>query len=283
MIYDFSKLRPRPSYPTYPSYHRGLYLEDYFFDYFLKNKEKFDQKNRILLPISWTTLYVENTPINIQEYINVLNPDDAYLAVSQHDDGIKQRLPPNTLHFAAGGLGGGIPIPLICSPIPNSLKDDTDMKTKDILCSFVGSITHPIRRSLYETYNTSKNFQFGNMQPWSQSVSDYNLLSFCQASQRSRFTLAPRGYGLSSFRLYEIFQLNSIPVYVSDKHWLPFADELNWEDFCVIINDHQIPELENILLSISDEKQKKMLEKGKQVWDNYFTLKKTCEQILKRI
>ena len=73
MIYDFSKLRPQPSYPTYPSYHRGLYLEDNFFDYFLKNKERFDQKNRILLPISWTTLYVENTPINIQEYINVLN------------------------------------------------------------------------------------------------------------------------------------------------------------------------------------------------------------------
>lgn len=281
MIYDFSVLRPQPLYPTYPTYHRGLYLEDYFFEYFLRNKQKFDQKNRILLPISWTTLYVENTPINIQDYLNVLDPNDAYIAVSQHDDGIKQRLPPNTLHFAAGGLGGGIPIPLICSAIPDSLKND--LVTKDIICSFVGSLTHPIRKSLYDTYHNNRNFQFENMQQWSQSVSDHNLLNFCQTTQRSRFTMAPRGYGLSSFRLYEILQLNSIPVYVSDKHWLPFTDELNWEDFCVIVKDHQIPELESILLSISDEKQKKMLETGKEVYETYFTLESVCNQILKML
>jgi hypothetical protein len=37
LIEIFSNFRPSPKYPTYPPYHEGLYLEDYFFDWFTKN------------------------------------------------------------------------------------------------------------------------------------------------------------------------------------------------------------------------------------------------------
>ena len=281
MIYDFSKLRPKPSYPTYPSYHRGAYLEDYFFEYFVRNMDKFIDKGVTLIPISWTTLYVENSFEPIQDYINVLDPKKAYIAVSQHDEGIRQRLPTNTRHFAAGGLGGGIPIPLICSPLPFS--EPPSNITKSYLCSFVGSMTHPIRAKLYDTYVNTKGFHFDPPQQWSQVVQGGQLNRFCNLTHMSTFALAPRGYGLSSFRLYEIMQLGAIPVYVSDRHWLPFTHKLNWNEFCVVIHESEIPDLHDILQSIPEEKRIAMAEKGKQVWKDHFTLESCCNTILEMI
>jgi len=279
MVYDFRKLRPLPTYPTYPSYHTGLYLEDYFFQYYINNKSKFDAKGTTLIPVSWTTLYVENTPIPIQEYLNALDHTQSYFTVSQHDDGIRQVLPPKTRHFAAGGLGGGIPIPLVCSALPEQLKGgEVD---KDILCSFIGSMTHPIRQELWTRYKDQ--FVFNPPRQWSQSVNNTELQNFIDITKRSNFALAPRGYGLSSFRLYEILQLNTIPVYVSDKFWLPFQDEINWSEFCVLVHSSAITHLPDILRSISPEQQQIMLAKGKEVWHNFFSLEKVSENILKRL
>ena len=284
MIYDFRNLRPEPTYPIYPPYHTGKYLEDFIFEYYKNHREDFDKSGRTMIPVSWTTLYVQGTEHNIQDYLNVLPPDNAYWTCSQHDDGIRHGLPPNTLHFAAGGLGGGIPIPLICSPIPENLKTSSmgDFE-KNIFCSFIGSQTHPIRKKLFDTYVNNPNFSFNPPKQWSQTVNAHECASFFQATQLSNFSLAPRGYGLSSFRLYEIMQLNSIPVYVSDRHWLPFTDELNWNEFCVIVKEEEIPNLENILKSISKERQDKMLARGKEVWNSHFSMESTCKQIAHRL
>lgn len=287
MIYNFEDLRPKSTYPKYPPYVRddNDYIETYFYNYYIWNKEKFDAKGRTLLPIWWTTLAVQNEQINVQNYIDVLPRDVKWFAVSQHDDGIRYRLPNDTMHFGAGGNGGGIPIPLICGQIPKEQIEHVRLENmeRDILCSFIGSMTHPIRQRLYDTWKDDKGFAFGNISGWSQVVTPDKAAMFLQATQRSMFALAPRGYGLSSFRLYEIMQLGAIPVYVSDKHWLPWEDELNWNEFCVIIKPEQIPDLVNILASYTDEQKSKMLEKIKEVYPKYFTLEGMCEQILKRL
>jgi hypothetical protein len=286
MIYDFENLRPKPKYPVYPKYHTGLYLEDYCFQYFKEHREEFDKSGRLFIPVFWTSLYVDGTFHNVQEYLNALDPSKKYWTLVQHDESVRQNLPPDTTVFAAGGLGkGGIPIPLICSRIPQNLieKNRLSDNKKDIFCSFIGSMTHPIRKKLYQTYSNNPNFVFNSLKPWSQSINDEELDNFINITHRSQYSLCPRGHSFSSFRLYEILQLNSIPVYVSDKHWLPFADELNWSDFCVIIKEDQIPELENILLSISEEKQNKMLDMGKEVYKSHFTLESVCNEIRKRL
>ena len=279
MIFDFKKLRPSPKYPTYPAYHAGDYLEDYFYNFYIRNKQKFDKKNRTLIPVSWTTLYVDGTTENIQSYLDALDQNIPYFAVSQHDDGIRQKLPKNTIHFGAGGLGGGLPIPLICSPIPQNLIGDVP-KDKNIFCSFIGSMTHPIRGEIYSKYANNYKFTFNPPRMWSQSVGDANLKQFIDVTKNSVYALASRGYGLSSFRLYEILQLGAIPVYVSDKHWLPFQKYLDWNKFCVIIKESQINSLEQILLNISPQIRNEMLIEGRRVWNEYFTLEKTCERIL---
>jgi xylogalacturonan beta-1,3-xylosyltransferase len=68
----------------------------------------------------------------------------------------------------------------------------------------------------------------------------------------SRFTLCPRGYDKATYRLYEAMQLGSVPVYISDHHVLPLADELDWEEFCVIVDAGQVSNIDRILTRITD-------------------------------
>jgi len=58
---------------------------------------------------------------------------------------------------------------------------------------------------------------------------------------------------------------------------------LDWEEFCVIIDDNHIGETYNILKSISDDTYNEMLNKGKEVYKKYFSLQGVFENIIKRV
>lgn len=275
MILDFKDLRVTAKYPVYPPYHKGLYLEEFFYDYYLKNKEKFKQTNSTLIPIFWTAIYNQNENRHlIQSYLNAL-PAGNYFCVSQQDDAVAESLPQNTISFEAGGNGKGIPIPLICSSLEN-----VPVQEKQHFCSFVGTLTHKIRKDIYESFKNDKMFEL-NVSEWSIAVSEEQFNNFITTTAKSEFTLCPRGYGPSSFRLYETLQLNSIPVYIYDREWLPFKQYIDWSEFCVLIERKDIKNIKTILKSISSDKKETMLRKGKEIYKNYFTLEKTSEQILK--
>ena len=106
-------------------------------------------------------------------------------------------------------------IPLICLPTFPKL----DIK-KDIYCSFMGRFdTHNCRMKMLKILSKDNKFKF-----W-KSV---DFKSYKQILNRSIFTLAPRGYGFTSFRLYEAIHANSIPIYIwEDKSVIPFSDILN--------------------------------------------------------
>lgn len=283
MTYDFKIFRITDDSPPYPPYHEGLYLEEFFYDFYKKNKSSFDKTGYTLIPIFWTAVYRENIFFKssidrkqyLQHYLNAL-PQGKYFCVSQHDDAIKEILPNGTISFEAGGRRDGIAIPLICSP----LKKIPNAAEKEFFCSFVGSMTHPIRKELFNLYSLDKDFKLIGSE-WTAAVSNNQFNEFIDTTIKSEFTLCPRGYGASSFRLYESLQLGSIPVYISDKEWLPFKDEINWNEFCVIAPFNDLKNLKQILKSFSNKQKKEMLDKGKYVYQNYFTLQKTCEQILK--
>jgi hypothetical protein len=285
MTYDFKIFRITDDSPPYPPYHTGFYLEEYFFDFYNKNKLLFDNTGYTLIPIFWTAVYRENIFFKseldrkqfLQQYLDAL-PSGNYFCVSQHDDAVKEYLPKKTLSFEAGGRRDGIPIPLICS----SLKYIPKNLNKEFFCSFIGSYTHPLRKEIFNLYSSDKDFKL-NGGEWAAAVTDKQFNEFITTTVKSEFTLCPRGYGASSFRLYEALQLGSIPVYISDKKWLPFEDEINWNDFCVIVEPDNLINLKNILKDISDNQKNKMILKGKEIYNNYFTLEKTCAQILKML
>lgn len=264
--------RPAPKYPVYPPYHHGLYLEDYFYEY-----SKNVTFSRTYIPIFWTSIYCNNEPYNIQGVLNRYNREGKYFTVCQHDDAPRETLPLDTLVFSAGGNvinDQTIPIPLVCSLIPNPEIN----KEKDYFCSFVGSNTHPIREQLLQKYKNNTKFAFVCGQ-WKPQVSSDNYNIFKTITQRSRFTLCPRGYGRTSFRLYEAMQLGSVPVYVSDYHYLPYTDRINWNDIAVLIKPNEIPHMQDILENISDEKWQFMREKINRLYHQYFSLDGVCSQI----
>jgi len=279
-------LRPASISPTYPPYHIGKYLEEYFFKRW--NEENI-QSDREYIDVFWTnnfcnSMFAGQQYENVQEQLDsVLSLDGKYFTVSQFDDGPFEKFPEDTLIFSAGGNREGdniIPIPLICSPIPKEL---IPQKEKTIFASFVGSRdTHPIRMDMCNHLCGKEGYEIsaGN---WSTTVPMDNFKKFLDITCSSKFGLAPRGYGKSSFRMYEILQLGTVPVYISDVHYLPWTDELDWNDFCIPVNQDEIEDIDTILKSIDDVEYNELLENGRKIYEEYFTLEGMFKNIIKRI
>ena len=273
----FKEFRPDPTYPVYPPYHTGKYLEDYFYEYFNNNNKN---KEVYYLPIGWTTSYIQNLNLGLlQEKLLSLDKDKIYFTVSQHDDAIKEYLPPNTKKFCAGGNAGGIPIPLVCSPIPQNYLEENE---RDIFCSFVGSLTHPIRYKMNEILKDKPKYKIDS-RGWSNKVNEKDFLNFVNITSRSIFTLCPRGYGKNSFRMYESMQLGSIPVYIYDDDWRPFKDTLNWDDFSISVHINDLEKLDETLSNISEERIKLLQKNLVELYKEKFSLESTSKEILLRI
>jgi len=262
-------------------------MEEYFYDFYKKNKKMFDKTGRTLIPIFWTNLYINQFPNNIiQTHVDNL-PAGKYFTVCQYDDGIQENLPEDTINFVAGGNKPGLPIPLICSPIPEEYK--TPNTKKDIFCSFVGTYLntekYSCRLKTYETYKNDKDFYFSTPREWNRIVTNNQFKEFCEITQRSHFTLCPRGYGLQSFRLYEAIQLGSIPVFIYNKPFLPFEllAGCNWNEFSVLVHENNINILKDLLNDISDARRERMISIGREIYNQYFNMNGMCNGILQTL
>jgi hypothetical protein len=285
LLLDTTYLRIKYPLKPYPSYHEGLYLEEYFCDYFIKNCLN-EENDRYYLPIFWTNIYLKNWLHNyknpmLQCFLNTLPKDKKYFTVCQHDDAPSENIEHLDIKvFSAGGnYPKGMPIPLICSPICK----DNIIKNKEILCSFVGSLTHDVRRKFIETYKNDNDFYISS-KDWNYGINQEQLNLFSNITSKSYFTICARGYGKQSFRFYETLQLRSIPVYVYDNEpYLPFSDIIDYNSFSIILNIKDIEKLKEIIDNISIQKRNEMIEKGWEVYNNFFTFDKVTERILKNV
>jgi hypothetical protein len=277
MIVDFKNVRiPWKSSP-YPPYHEGPYIEEYFYDYYKNNKSIFDDTGYTLIPIFWTTAYLYR--VDVQSYINYLPKNKRYFCVSQHDDSVKEILPVGTKVFSAGGNSGGIPIPLVCSPI----RYKNENNKKDIFCSFVGSKTHTVRDKMVDALKNDSMFYI-DCGEWSFNIEKHKETHFLDIISRSKFTLCPRGYGAQSFRFYEALQLGSVPIYIHDDNkWLPYSDILEWNTFAIVLHIKDIDTLKDILLSITEDELGNMIESGKRAYNNYFKMDNLPLRILNKL
>jgi hypothetical protein len=231
--------------------------------------------NRIYIPVFWTDYYVKyglhKKHPGIQEFIGKnISPDKKYFTIVQNDDGILEEAPKNVLIFSAGGVGD-IPIPLIKGDIkPVERK-------RDIKCSFMGALEGAhnrtgVKSKMYDALKGKDGFYFGRG----------TMPEFIDITSRSVFTLCPRGYGRSSFRLYEALALGSIPVYIwDDIEWLPYKDKLEWDKFSVSTNIKDIDRLPDIIDAHTPEIVKQKQKRIKELYKEYFTYEGTCKQILK--
>lgn len=267
---EFEEFRPPYVGPTYPPYHKGAYLEEYFFRDFLNMGRSTTQ---YLIPVFWTNCYLSGTTEGLQDKLNKLDPEREYFCVSQHDDAVKEDLPIKTLHFNAGGNKDGIPIPLVCSPIWQPQREKTTF------CSFVGSMTHPIRAKMENELRGRAGFQFYS-KGWTPEISTTGRDLFLKKTAESMFSLCPRGYGATSFRFYEALQLGAVPIFIFNKPWFPFEDVVDWEDFSIRVHESKIKHIPDILVEFAPFADK-MAKAGQEAYYKFFSLEATTNQIIR--
>jgi FkbM family methyltransferase len=198
-------------------------------------------EGRTYLPIMWTAYYCkadrepsrkEGLIKSLQRFIDSL-PPLKYYTIVQYDDGILNDL--SHIDIKVFSMSGGridYALPLICKahqPITIN---------KDLYASFIGRNTHPIRTQLLKLKQPG----------WMITNAVQKLPAFCNVLARSTFTLCPRGYGPTSFRICEALQYGSIPVYISDKFIEPHGIDFN--EYGVKVTPNQINDLPLILAGV---------------------------------
>lgn len=253
---------------AYPDGNKPIF-EEWFNGWYAEEKAP-----REYLGVNWTSYYVNNkygkderALKKLQHFLNGLYTSKKYFTVLQYDDSILNNV--SHLDLKVFGSGGGridFPIPLICHP------HGRQENQQDIFCNFVGSLTHQIRRDIIR-------------KKWSNdyyiSTDHHDIKSFCNILSRSTFTMCPRGYGASSFRICEALEQGSIPVYISDRFIKPFNHDMY--DYAVLIDPEHIDEIDLILKSLSSEQIKSMQEAGKHYYQEYFTFDGCRKHIIENI
>lgn len=281
----------RPSTTVvYPPFKHGRYLEEYAYEYFLEHQDTI-QTDYVYVPVFWTNLQNravfskqrEGLALLLQKAL-ALHPTARFFTVVQHDDGPLLPLPAGTLVF--GACTGAIPLPLIYEDTENTLLHyprpclSAD-QPKPYLASFVGTLTHPVREKMVRHLENKANVALVTKphQEWTNDVTADAATTFVTLTLQSKFCLAPRGYGRSSFRFFEAMLLDVVPVYVwDDKEWLPYKDKVNYADFAISIQEKDIGKLYNILESISEERYREM-QQNLRTHRHLFSLASMCEYI----
>lgn len=205
---------------------------------------------RVYLPIMWTAYYCKKKPRHaLQLYLNSLDKSLKYFTIVQYDDGILNDLAGLDIKVFSMSGQGDYYLPLLCKD--HAAKID---HTKTIFASFLGRVTHPVRSELLKLKEPR----------WMVTDTIQPLGSFCNILARSIFTLCPRGYGPTSFRIKEAMQYGSIPVYISDYFIEPHGIDFN--TYGVKVSTDQVKDLPRILNGINvKEKQ----EAVKAMWPLY--------------
>jgi len=265
---------------TYPPFKNGLYLEEYFLNNKTETKRKY-------IPILWTNFQIEEwfnrkknkMQLILDDWVKKNPSEYGYFIVIQYDEGPLLQLPPNTLIY--GACSGNIPIPLIYQDNTFTLENKLTKlySEKEIFCSFVGTVTHDVRKIMSESLSNNNLFKIILTNGWTPNIDQSKQNNFIDITINSKFALAPRGYGRSSFRFFEIFKLKTIPIYIwDDIDWLPFKETINYSKLCISLNIKDINKLESILQNISEQEYNSMLNYYQEI-KQYFYVDGMCKLI----
>lgn len=255
----------------YPPYNKQIF-EEYFY-------KRFVPVGMIeYIPIFWTSMICERglggDYSDVQAYLKTLDVTKKYFTVVQHDDNILNDFGAlDVTIFASGGYGKQrprvYPIPLLCQ----SESDSICIYPKSLFASFVGFMQgrHWVRERMAAALKPLPNYYL------SEPVSYQHFL---HTMQRSTFSLCPRGYGQTSFRICESLQNDSIPVYIYDDPIFPFPDVLDFNSFGISIHVDEIQSLDQILSSKTSRQIEDYRQKGKEVYAKHFTYEGCYQSIL---
>ncbi len=146
-----------------------------------------------------------------------------------------------------------------------------ELREKTNLACYLGRETHPLRIKIEKKLKNKKGFYVKNLDSMRSEFTNKESDSYNSIIESSYFSICPRGYGPTSFRLYESIALGSIPIYISDEFILPFKEIINWKDLAVLVKPNEIKKIPKIVDNILNSDQyEEMLAYGRYCFNNYF-------------
>ena len=127
----------------------------------------------------------------------------------------------------------------------------------DLLYSFIGRRSHPVRDRLFEAAHPSgRTLVVDSTNIYRHFVggagSDADAQRrYVDIALRSRFALCPRGWATSTLRLYEMMALGVAPVILADRWVAPRGP--GWERFALFVPERLAADLPRILSEREDE------------------------------
>lgn len=281
---------PKNTFQYPPHQGHSPLIEERAYAFFTNQNRNFET-DYIYIPIQWTMYHCSNNWGNdtvkigeMQKWMDALAseyPDKKFFTVVQYDDGTLVSIE-NCKVFAASNSPKSpkastqeyIPIPLLSDPHPGSPKQQRMNKV-----GFAGrNDTHPMRKLMCDKLMGIPDYKFA------VNISGDLSQAFRDIIYDSVFGLAPRGYGPTSFRMYETMQMGAIPIYISDVFWLPFDDEIDWEKAALLIHPDDIDTIPAKVDAILESGEyENYLEYGRIVYEKYLTWDGTLNQIAKII
>ena len=289
----------QPNYKsTYPICSSGKNMEEIFFELSSNHNWKNKDSKYIYLPIFWSSYYVihgyDSSMKNLYEYLKSLDTTKKYFTIVQSAVGVfVDNEYDNILVFSAGGGGinkknnsikkikfngwerevfngeiGNFILPLLYLPFPINF-----FLKKDILCSFVGRFdTHPCRITMRDKFKNNSSYLLMETTHYDEYINIMN---------RSKFGLCPRGYGYTSFRIFETIMCETIPIYIWENNiTLPMNDEIEWSKICIIINSNELDKIPNLIENFDCDNALKIINNIKYKFFNFNYL---CDYIINKL
>ena len=102
----------------------------------------------------------------------------------------------------------------------------------------------------------------------------------------SDYCLSLRGKGNYSFRLYEIFAMGRIPLFIDTDCVLPFEDEIDWKRQCCWVDQSDLKRADEIVAQFhadrSDDDLRQLQHDNRKLWEDYLSDRAIYTRILER-
>ena len=273
-----SKVRPLKQPFTYPRHNNDYGVEQNFYDFLMANQylltDSIDEADWHYLPVYWTRWHLNHNygTSGLDELekmvLDSIIDESKTFTICQYDDGPLINIGQSLQFLASRNSNFGVDIPLLSKKHSRSFFK----RSKLYSASFIGRVsTHEVRQQMFACLkNRSDLYLFDG---------DLGTRSFASVISRSYLALAPRGYGGSSFRMYEAMQLGVAPILIGNIDTRPFQDYLPWED--VSFYCKSVEGVAEIIDQVPKETLIEMGLKAKSFYDKYLAYNKWCMYVLK--